>query len=237
MNEAILMATAFLTSTLSGVLGMGGGTLLLTVMAQFFPPAILIPVHGVIQMGSNGSRAILSLPYIRRDILVLFVLGAIVGALAGSQVIVTLPENLYRIILGCFILILTWMPKLESAPKIPAKFFFVGMVMSFLALFVGATGPLQAPFYLREGLRKEALIATKAACQTFQHFLKIVTFMALGFVMTPYLLLIGGMLLASFIGSLCGKLILKKASEGLFMWLFRSVITLLAIRMILVAIV
>ena len=234
--ELLLIVTAFFTSTLSGILGMGGGTVLFTLMAQFFPPAILIPVHGGIQIGSNSSRALLSFKSIRRDIFILFSLGAILGAFLGSRFLMTLPENLSRIILGSFILIETWMPDFKGSPKIPGKFFWVGFVCCFLSLFIGVTGPLQAPFFLREGLSKEGIVATKAACQTFQHFLKVVTFVALGFMMGPYLGLIAGMLVAGFAGSLCGKLLLKRTSENLFLWLFRSVITVLAVKMMVNAI-
>lgn len=55
-QTAILIVVAFLTSALSGVVGMGGGMLLLSVMAACFPPAVLIPLHGAVQFVSNGVR-------------------------------------------------------------------------------------------------------------------------------------------------------------------------------------
>ena len=62
---SILVLSALGTSILSGIMGMGGGILLLTIMMQFFPPAILIPLHGSIQWSSNISRAYFN----RKDIL------------------------------------------------------------------------------------------------------------------------------------------------------------------------
>jgi hypothetical protein len=38
--------------------GIGGGAALLAVMASLVPPAALIPVHGVVQVGSNLGRAL-----------------------------------------------------------------------------------------------------------------------------------------------------------------------------------
>lgn len=232
MTEAILIGSAFLAATLSGFLGMAGGTLLLMIMAQFFPPMVLIPLHGVVQCGSNASRAFFSFKSIRLDILFLFSLGALLGAVLGSQVVMTLPEQLFKIVLGSFIFLMTWMPEFKSAPKVPGKFFFLGFVTLFLSLFIGATGPLQAPFFLKEKLGKEGLVATKAACQTLQHFLKVVTFISLGVALSPYLLILMGMLAAVFMGAYVGKQILNKASEEFFVWLFKIVITLLAARMI-----
>lgn len=56
VSVTILLVTSFLTSLISGALGIGGGALLLTVLATLLPPAALIPVHGVIQLGSNVGR-------------------------------------------------------------------------------------------------------------------------------------------------------------------------------------
>lgn len=236
MTEIILIGAAFFTSVLSGILGMAGGTLLLMIMAQFFPPMVLIPLHGVVQFGSNSSRALFSFKSIHQNIVVSFIFGAITGAIIGSQFLVSLPEGLSRIILGSFILLMTWMPEFKSVPRVPGKFFFVGLITCFLSLFIGATGPLQAPFFLREGLKKEALVATKAACQTAQHFLKVSAFMALGVSLSPYLFLLCGMLLAVFAGAFTGKLILHRTSEGVFLLFFKLVITILALRMLAVAV-
>jgi uncharacterized membrane protein YfcA len=54
---AILAVAAFATSTLSGMLGLAGGMTLLAVLLLFYEPLVAIPLHGVIQLVSNGSRA------------------------------------------------------------------------------------------------------------------------------------------------------------------------------------
>ena len=51
-----LVVLSFLTSMLTAAVGIGGGLLMLTVMVSFLPPIIVLPVHGVIQLGSNGGR-------------------------------------------------------------------------------------------------------------------------------------------------------------------------------------
>ena len=54
-----LLAASFAGSFITVVLGIGGGALLLAIMASFLPAAALIPVHGVVQFGSNSTRAAL----------------------------------------------------------------------------------------------------------------------------------------------------------------------------------
>ena len=55
----LFCSISFLTSALTAALGLGGGVALLAAMATVLPPVALIPVHGVIQLGSNVGRAVI----------------------------------------------------------------------------------------------------------------------------------------------------------------------------------
>lgn len=112
------------------------------------------------------------------------------------------------------------------------KWPLVGTLTSFCGLFVGATGILIAPFFLNDRLHKEALVASKAACQVFIHATKVIVFFVLGFSIGPYLLLIVLMCLTSLLGSILSKHLLGKVSDNTFNILFRLVLVLLALRLI-----
>ena len=56
----VLCLVSFLGSLIAGALGLGGGVLVLATMANLLPPMALVPIHGVVQLGSNLSRAVLS---------------------------------------------------------------------------------------------------------------------------------------------------------------------------------
>ncbi|MCU7935763.1 MAG: hypothetical protein KZQ99_12920 [Candidatus Thiodiazotropha sp. (ex Dulcina madagascariensis)] len=58
--HVVLPVAAFITSALTGVVGMGGGLMLLLVMAEFLSFTALIPVHGVNQFITHFSRAAVS---------------------------------------------------------------------------------------------------------------------------------------------------------------------------------
>src|SRR3989338_5109360 len=228
----ILFLAAFLTSILSGTIGMGGGILLFAVMAQYFPLSVLVPLHGLIQLGSNGSRVVYSYRSVDLRIAIQFALGAMVGAWVGSKFVIQVPEDWYKMGLGLFILGITFLPL--PKPKKPFRFKWplIGGIATFLGLFVGATGPLIAPYYLSEHLKKETLVATKAACQVCGHFFKVITFFALGFVIGPHLFLLLGMLIMVFLGNYIGKLLLHRMREVWFLWVFRGFIVILSVRMI-----
>lgn len=232
IDSALLIGAAFLSSSLTAVLGLGGGMLLISVMAVFLPPAAVVPVHGVVQFASNASRGAFSPKQIRRDILWPFLAGCILGALAGARVVLQVPTALLPIPLGIFILLMTWLPQIKKRLWFPGKFLSLGFVQAFLTLFVGATGPLNLPFLLRAGLTRDQLVVTAAAFMTIVHLVKIITFGLLGFAFGPYLVLMLLMIAAVISGSYAGTRLRHKIPEELFRRAFKLLITLLAIRMI-----
>lgn len=235
MTEIILVTAAFLTATISAMIGMAGGIMLFAVMASFLPPPVLIPIHGVTQFGSNLSRCALNFKDIKLRILMPFAIGAVLGSSVGSQFISKIHAPYYTAVLGVFILVITWMPKPQRLQRFKGKFFILGIAPSFLSLLFGAVGLLAAPFYLNEGLKKEELIATKASTQVVVHAFKIVIFFFSGFAFSQYWQLMSYLLVAVVLGAYCGKLLLTRVNEKLFYIAFRTVITLLAFRLIVIA--
>src|SRR5688572_18350057 len=65
----LLIPAVLLTATLSGVLGMGGGVLLMGVLASLLSAPAAILLHGLIQLTTNGFRALL----LRRNVDVRFI--------------------------------------------------------------------------------------------------------------------------------------------------------------------
>ena len=228
----LLIIVSFFTSALSASVGIGGGVALLAVLASIAPPMIVLPVHGVVQIGSNISRASLMRNAIRWDIVRPFALGSFVGIAAGAMVFVTLPSTLLQFILALFILYTVWVPKLKSA-NIPIRgFALVGAIATFFTMFVGATGPLLAVFISPPKLIRHAVVATHAMCMSIQHALKALAFGFLGFNFAPWLLLLSAMIGAGFLGTLLGRHALNKLPEKLFTRGFQIVLTLLALRLL-----
>ena len=72
----VLILVAFIGSAISAGLGIGGGITFLTVLASIAPAPAIIPIHGVVHLGSNVSRASVQRKYINWSITVYFVLGS-----------------------------------------------------------------------------------------------------------------------------------------------------------------
>ncbi len=64
----VLWTASLLTASVSAVLGMAGGIMLLAVMLLFLEPAVAIPVHAIAQLASNSSRTLVHLRALRRDL-------------------------------------------------------------------------------------------------------------------------------------------------------------------------
>jgi uncharacterized membrane protein YfcA len=228
----LLVGISFFTSMLTGALGLGGGIMMLAVIAAFLPPTVVIPVHGVVQIGSNLGRAALMRGHIARDLLLPFAVGTAIGAPLGALVVTHLPTDLLRLILGLFVLWSVWAPKLRVARVPPRAFLAVGAVTSFVTMFLGATGPFIAAFLSPERLGRHGTVATHAACMTAQHGLKVAAFTALGFAFLPWLPLLAVMIALGFLGTVVGRRFLDRLPEASFARGFRLVLTLLALKLL-----
>ena len=231
-----LVALSMFTSALTAAAGIGGGLVLLSVMASFLAPVVVIPIHGVVQLGSNAGRGVLMREHIDRGILLPFALGSVVGIVLGAKLFIALPTPVLQSILGCFVLASVWLPRLKAS-RIPyPAFTLVGIVGSFCTMFVGATGPFIASFITPERLGRHAVVATHAACMTVQHSLKVVAFGFLGFAFLPWLPLLAAMIGAGFLGTVIGKRLLDRLPHRIFARGFKVVLTLLAVRLLYAAV-
>ncbi len=234
LTLAFLFAMALATSTISGAMGMGGGIALVGAMAAVLPLALVVPLHGMIQLISNFSRTLAYLRDVHWRIFSIYVLPMTVGVGMAGLVWSGSTLDWLRPFIGAYLLVfLVWRRKRPQLTTTPLWTFApLGFTAGFLAIFVGATGPFIAPFFLRDDLRKEQIVATKAVCQTGSHLLKIPTFLALGF---PYLdhiqplVLLGVAVVA---GTLLGKRILSWMSEAQFIQLFELLLGTIGVYLI-----
>lgn len=224
---------SFFTSAFGVAVGLGGGVLLIAVMATVFPPAVFIPVHGVVQFGTNVSRGILMRREVAWRLFPAFALGALAGGFIGGQLVVTLPTALLQIILGGFLIYVCWAPSPPTGEAYNApKFFLFGGVGALLSMFVGATGTILAPFIRAACKDRHEYVATQAVLMSVVHGLKAVVFGVLGFAFHDYLPLMAAMIATAFLGNIFGRGVLRRVPEKLFMRIFQVVLTLLSLRLL-----
>lgn len=229
---AFLLACSALTSMITASLGAGGGVLLLVLMASWLPPAAIIPVHGMIQLGSNAGRMTLTWRHIDWPTIAAFLPGVLVGAGLGAWLLVALPPAIWQITIALFVLYLCWGPALPKAALGPVGVFLASGLTSFISLFVGATGPLVAAFIKQIHADRFRTVATFATAMTLQHAPKALVFGAAGFVFTDWLPFILAMIAAGFAGTWLGLRLLHTLSNRGFHRVFNLVLTVLALRLL-----
>ena len=138
-----------------------------------------------------------------------------------------------KIVLGLFILLITWF-KVPGLAKLQGlALAVVSGVVAMLSMFLGATGPLMVSVLsaLIPGDRK-ALVATSAAAMTVHHGLKVLVFGLIGFAFADWLPLIALMIATGYFGTLSGSWLLSRIPEQSFRLAFKLLITILALDML-----
>lgn len=226
-----LLVLSFFASAFTAGFGIGGGIAVITVMVQILPPAIVLPLHGVIQTGSNAGRVWAFRGHVDRAIVGWFAAGSVLGVALAATVIVNLPARLLMVLLALFILWSIWSPVLKAADIPRRGFSVVGAVTTFLSMFLGATGPLVAAFWNTARMGRQAVIATHGAVMTILHGLKVITFALLGFSFAEWVPFLVAMVASGQLGTIAGKHVLANLPEQFFVTAFKWALTLLALRL------
>ncbi len=224
-----LLAASFIGSFITVALGIGGGAMLLAIMASVMPPAALIPVHGVVQLGSNVFRALLMRASVHWPPVLAFAIGSALGVALGGAMAVELPPGAVLIGVGAFVIFSV----LSKPPAWLGRHgWFSGTLSSFLTMFFGATGPFVATYVKSLELDRQRHVATHATLMTLQHGLKIVVFGILGFAFGPWLVFMAAMIAAGFLGTVAGRNVLLRMSDKGFKLALDVVLILISLRLI-----
>lgn len=234
-SVTLLLISSFLGSFITAALGVGGGAFLIVVMADLVPPIALIPLHGIVQMGSNGSRAVLTRKHINKRVVIFFALGALLASGCAVFLLDAVGTDFIPPLVALFILWLCWgpMPELGLGKK-PTALFLGGWLTTMATMVVGATGPLVSAWLGRSGVNRWVYTANFSSCMTLQHLLKIAVFGFAGFAFTQWIPLLVLMILMGYIGTKVGLRVLGKLPEKHFKTLFKVLLTLLSVRILFV---
>jgi len=227
-----LVIASFFTSGLTAAAGIGGGMVMLALMAYLLPIEALIPVHGLVQLGSNAGRSWIQRIQVDWRVAKIFLIGSAVGASAGALVSVQLSETVLKTLLGAFILILVWV-KFPALTKVgPFAIAVGGLASTFISMFAGATGPIVAVFLNTVFDEHRKLVATHAITMTVQHGLKVIAFGLVGFAFWEWVVLVAAMIGSGYAGTHAGTKLMNKLPEKNLKMLFKFVLTLVALDLL-----
>ena len=231
--EYILVAAAFATALLSGVAGIGGGTVLIgALLASGMPPVIAVPLHAAVQLVSNTSRAAAYAPHVHWGAALWFCVAAIPAAFLVAPLVARVDANVIRLAMAAFIAyaLLPHGQRLGSMPERRAML-LAGGATGGIGAVVGATGLLISPLFLRAGWSSERTVGTLAFCQGLGHAAKVFAFAAIGFAVIDRPLLLGGMIGGVLVGTAAGRALHGRVSPAGFKRLFRAILAVLGAKL------
>ena len=226
---AFVVLAAFVTATVSGVLGMAGGLLLMGALLLVLPATTAFVAHGLLQLVSNGWRTVLHRRHVSRHVLGWYALGSVSAALALAAVRYAPSKPLTYLFLG-LVPLLVWLPKdvLRLDATRPAHAVAAGLAVTSVNLVAGVAGPLLDVFFVRTSLGRHAVVATKAATQVLSHTAKVVVYggplLSGGGADLPVLVLLLAVPL-SMLGTVVGGRLLDRLSDASFRTATRWVVT------------
>jgi len=97
LESVIFIIAAIITSSLSAILGMGGGIILLGIMAIMIPEgSAVVDLQGIIQLVSNFTRSFVFRQHVKKDIIGQYLKRAILG-LSLSAFIIFILITLFQV--------------------------------------------------------------------------------------------------------------------------------------------
>jgi uncharacterized membrane protein YfcA len=232
-TEILLGLITFFTSTIAGVIGLGGGMILIAVLPSFLPINALVPVHGLTQLSSNLSRAVFGYKDVKVEVIPKFILGSIIGVGFFATILYFISLVYVPLFIGIYILLSLWSKKFNEKIKRFESYVLIGFFQSGFSIVVGATGPLATTLLVKDYDDKHTVVATAAALMSITHTLKVFAFMIFGFVFFDYIGILTAMIIGAIAGSWAGTKLRDKIDGKKFMIALKILLSLLAIKLIL----
>lgn len=184
---ALLFTGTILAFWISAICG-GGASLILIPILNLLLPTSLVPFSLTIgTFTSSASRIAVFKRHINWKIFLWFVPFSIPAVLLGAYLIKYVNPNYLQLLVGVFLIanlpqLFTSKNKKEETEKVYPKYLLalIGFSAGFISGITGAVGLLFNRFYLKFGLRKEEIVATRAANEIFLHLVKLIIYVSLG---------------------------------------------------------
>lgn len=233
--NAVLVSLSLFTAWINSAMGIGGSALLIMSMAQIMPPAAVIPVHGMVQLGQNSTRFAMIWPHVDYRLLLAIIPGIVIGAILAGLLLVQLPSGMLELLIASFMLFMCWGPPLPARSVGTAGSMVMGVITTFLSSFVGAAGSIVAAYLKHISPERLTRVATHSAVMSLQHLTKFFIFGFAGFIFIDWLPLMLAMVMVGFLGTWVGLKVLKKLTNHHFDFIMKLLLTALSLRLLWVA--
>ena len=227
----VIVLGSFVAAVCNAAFANGGAMIILAVTSTVLPVSAVVPIHSTLLIGSTASRAIVFRQHIDWRIAAPFLVASLVAVALAARLYFALPESAIGIAIASLMLVAIWLPAISWRPRLRHPWALVGFLHSFLSTLF-AYGAILHAVILHTKLGRRAIVGTMAACLTGMGVFKIAGYAWNGFDYAPYLATILLSIVAAFVGTWVGKLIIDRISEATFRLVFRVLVTLTALRLL-----
>jgi uncharacterized membrane protein YfcA len=217
----IILISAIVAYSLSAVCGGGAGLILMPVLGFYVSAAQVPAALSIGTAFSSSSRVVLFWWNIRWDIVKWFVPAALPAVILGAMLLRYINPLYLEVVMGIFLI--GNLPELlrkrkNDDPTSGSKWLLllIGILAGFLSGLTGAVGLLFNRFYLKYGLSKEEIVATRAANEITLHIVKLVLYAFFGLLKNDVIVIGLTVAIAGVISSWIMKYGLRFISEVLF---------------------
>lgn len=172
-----ILASVFITSLLSGIVGMAGGMVLMGALTWVMPVQQAMTLHATSQFFANGSRAVIHRSHIHMKSTKYYLLGLVLSFTAFCLIIFVPHKIVVFMLLGLGPFLSLALPhgKKLNFTK-PHHAFLCGILVTCFQLTAGVSGPILDMFFQKISLTRHSVVATKAFTQTISHAVKFIYF-------------------------------------------------------------
>ncbi len=224
----LLVVAAFLTAVLSATLGMAGGLVLMGAFTALLPVPEAMVLHGLTQVVSNGSRAVVLRQHLDRPALSAYAAGALVAAAVAQIVSVAPPSWVVYLGLGLVPFVALALPRhawLDAGTARGAS--LAGLLVVGTQSLFGVAGPLLDTFFQSGRLDRFGVVATKAATQALSHLLKVALFLPMVAGQRDLAGMAAACMAVAVVGTKLGTVLLARMPEADFRQWTRRVVLIL----------
>jgi uncharacterized membrane protein YfcA len=218
----IIFTVSFLAFSISAICGGGAGLMLIPILGRLLPISQVPAALSIGTFTSSATRLVIFRKNVCWHIVKYFVPFALPAVWLGAWLLKYVNPIYLEIAMGIFLISnLTFLFKkpneLNSIDK-PKNFVLalIGFSAGFLSGLTGAVGLLFNRFYLKYGLTKEEILATRAANDIILHLVKIILYFLFGLITIKVVYIGIVVAISAILSSWTMKCILPKLSDTSF---------------------
>lgn len=217
----IIFLCGFLAFSLSAVCGGGAGLIMMPILGIALPVTHVPAALSIGTVTNSASRIIVFYKNIRWDIVKWFVPAALPAVWLGAWLLSYVNPLYLQLLMGLFLVgnlpqLFRKTKKENTSQSSHNILLLVGFLSGFVSGLTGAVGLLFNRFYLRYGLSKEQIVATRAANELVLHIVKLILYAAFGLLTAQVLAFGVAIAFAAILSSFCMKWILPLIGEAFF---------------------